>query len=331
MAQTQLPIRLLQISDMHIDDNLYSPGRRFLDANVQGYIKAFPWWGKGLLGHHGAGINALANFYGLDFRGTDRETFVTGDFTRNGATKQLQEARNFLNSRPGGNSIRFNVCGNHDHWAGINWPLGNPAINISGEFNLPKVISVPLAGQWPPLQFILINTDAEVPPISVRRFLARGEFKEELKRAEAELKKTAQQGIRILLLHHPWLHKGKTCGMTSASRSALGKFVVENSVRVLLSGHIHEARMRTDFATHDGKRQDFLEVCCGATTQLDMIPTRWPRSWGLTLEPNSLVVHQISESNGELRWHAQIYWRGANGFEKSNATVDECSIRIWPI
>jgi hypothetical protein len=119
--------------------------------------------------------------------------------------------------------------------------------------------------------------------------------------------------------------------MTSASRGALRKFIVENRVQVLLSGHIHAARVRTDFVRHDGKKQDFLEACCGATTQLDTIPTRWPKSWGLKLEPNSLIVHQISDRNGELHWHAQVYWRGANGFGKSNAAIDERSKRVWPI
>jgi hypothetical protein len=212
VAQKQLPTRFLQVSDMHIDDNLYSPGRHFLDAKVQGYIKAWPWWGKGLLGHHGAGVNALANFYALDFRGADRETFMTGDFTRNGATKQLGQARDFLNSRPGGNSIRFSICGNHDHWSGVNWPLGSPVINIGAEFALPKVVRVPLAGNAPPLQFILINTDAEVPPLSWRRFWARGEFKQELKAAQTELKKTPSRAFASCCCTIPGFTRARSAG-----------------------------------------------------------------------------------------------------------------------
>lgn len=330
MAGQQLPTIFLQISDLHIDDNLHAPGQHFQDAEVQKHIKVCPWFGKGLLGHHGRAVSALRNFYSIDLRRLAHETLVTGDFTRNGGPAQLSQARLLLDARAGGNCVKFGISGNHDHWAGINWPWGGPAIAIQSEFKLPRVEKILLPG-WPPLQLILINTDAEVPPKSWRRWWARATFIQELKAAESALQKTGEFGIRVLLLHHPWQYKGYICGMPTSSRDALQKFIVQHKISVVLSGHIHKAQIKKDTLSDGNNKWQILEACCGTTTQLDRISTRWPQWLVPKLEANSLIVHELQQHNSSLHWHANIYIRGANGFQLSKKTADRDGIAVWPV
>ena len=85
-----------------------------------------------------------------------------------------------------------------------------------------------------------------------------------------------------------------------------------HGVRLVLTGHTHEADLRT-FVPNVPGAQPVLECRCGTTTQVDHVPYSWrnlingfpARRW----PANTLLVHRLRDQGGLVRWEVQTYTR----------------------
>ena len=134
---------------------------------------------------------------------------------------------------------------------------------------------------------------------------------------------------RCLLLHHSRVWPNSTLGMEDTSRVALDKFLADQNIRVILTGHIHVPALHEFVPAQDASAA--LEARCGTTTVRDIFPSTWTTILGKpltrTLPPNSLLVHLLRQRDGELWWEAEIYTRTALGFRPFGAKK---ATRVWP-
>jgi 3',5'-cyclic AMP phosphodiesterase CpdA len=336
----------VHISDLHFGTLIQDPqGDLAPDAPVYHFWRLFPWC-DGLLGHHYRALGPLSDFVKRLRKTENARVIVTGDLTSNGAPDQFDTCVDFLVSQlpfpP--NSVYRSVGlfekgwqeraipGNHDHWPGTHKIVGKPTSALRSYFpSLPYVSpAVPLSsGQR--VRFVGIDTDADVNPYFTARIRARGSFTSQLGPAAALLGDPAEDEVRILLMHHSRVWPQYTLGIEDASRAALDVFLADQNIRVVLTGHIHVPAL--DIFTPRPGAPSVLEARCGTTTVRDLFPYTWTTLAGgpikRTLPPNSLLVHRVSERDGELWWEAEAHTRTALGF-RPFGTAWRTELRVWP-
>ena len=335
----------VQISDLHlghVDPNTLSSQYNALAPAHWALYKRC----QGFIGHHYAALQQLSSF--VRRLAPERPgLLVTGDLTSCGHPDQFNTARDFLGGTlhpPKGRDglgaadwQRLTISGNHDQWPGTNRIFGAASPGLARYVRAaPFVEDVPLPGARV-LRIVGLDTDVDVGPFTLSRFMAQGQFTSILGRAEVMLGPPDQSQVRILMLHH-----SRTYGvagpfqplvMKPRSRSALDQFLVANDVRVMLCGHTHAVRVKRHTATHpNAQRLEVLECCCGTTTQRDSIPYHWVnllRQWpNWVLAPNTLLVHRLLEERGELWWRAERFVRKNSGFVSMGGRVQQ--IKVWP-
>jgi hypothetical protein len=270
------------------------------------------------------------------------------------------------------------IPGNHDHWPGrvfvsiramelaFFWLLGRPQSHMrQWRRHLPFIQQTrfPLRGTQVHLRFLALNSDADVGGWGPQRVLARGSFHTQLQRLERELGPADPNEVRILLLHHSLAYradhppyKGPTwlsrlwhkcfrpsalgvLEINAASRRLLRRLLGRLEVSVILTGHTHQVHVACDHVLSPKLRRiQFLEACCGTTTQLTEVPRKWPAlfdgSEKRKLDPNTLLIHRLFAENQRIVWKTETWRRGDNGFERAreNALGEPWAsdLVVWP-
>jgi UDP-2,3-diacylglucosamine pyrophosphatase LpxH len=341
---------LVHISDIHLSDSNNDSKALLLYALIPKL--------DGFLGHSYQSLTMLDPFFADLVNSEDAELIVTGDVTRVGGVLEFDMARTYLEDEfkpPMGyyvglrdtHSLTLAIPGNHDHYPGIPMLVGGPTSGLTAMFpNMPKVVTLPLGSRGHQLTFLLINTDADVGSWHPQRWAARGSFVSQLRTLKSQLGPKGEKEIRLLCLHHSRAHYGVTLEMDEVSRDELSNFIVRQGVAVLLSGHIHEpplVKLATAVNTADDTdRAHYLEARSGTTTQRNLyhIPFYWRNilqklhlkkrgHWS-----NTLLVHRISEIDGEIIWESELFWETPQDFEAVPPPYLYCmvdpKVRIWP-
>jgi hypothetical protein len=322
MATRRL-LTLVHVSDVHIGDIDPVTGDAKISAIAAKVFAQISWF-DGVLGHHGRALQDLEEFCWRVGEDGPFHLLVSGDITRCGAQSEFDTAEAFLSSEIDLTPPHENHCGlgqpnwrelaipgNHDHWSGTAWPLGKPTAGLAQWFSrgsVPYARNVLLANGRT-LQICGINTDADVSPVGVKRFLASGSFQNQLAALAPMLAAKPSDLIRILVMHHSWHKTGLILSIDASSRAALEKFLESHQFQLVLTGHTHDALLQ---AFQVGAAT-VLECRCGTTAQHDQVPYAWisfpggfpVRSW----PQNSLMVHRIDEEMGRTVWSTEIFAR----------------------
>lgn len=351
MADERL-FSILQVSDLHFG-RLLSNGNARLPPGLA-FVSAM----TGQLGHHRIAARDLRRFVtGCRVAGRPDLVVVGGDLTAVGAPDEFDLARSFLGAGPShpdfGVSlgltdwVETSVPGNHDQWPGSGWILGAPTPGLAATFQnaFPTVRSFSLAGGLT-LTFVMVDSDAEVWPVSGSRLFGRGRFAGQMASLGRILPRCGDREIRVLVVHHAIsdgtvpLSAGATPFPRRASNArwrrleiapdsllALEHALVDHAFRVVMTGHRHLARLATLTASNGTASRPVLEAQCGATTQRDVYPghllhrTRGPFPLP-ALPANALILHDLVRRDGALVWTAEIYRRApGRGFIASASTI----------
>jgi hypothetical protein len=338
----------IQISDIHISDHNY-------DAEALALYSILPKM-DGFLGHSYKSLTLLAPFFRDLVQQESAELIITGDVTRLGGVREFDTARVYLERElvpPQGYyvglnnrySLKLAIPGNHDHYPGVPILVGGPTAGLAKMFpHMATVVNMPLGTAGHELTFLLINTDADVHPWGYKRWLARGSFVSQLKALRTQLTPQGPKEIRVLCLHHSRAHRGVTLEIDDASRDELANFIVEEGVAVLLSGHIHYPPLVKLATAVDstGKSAEYLEARCGTTTQRNLyhVPYYWRNVLAklrIKKRPhwsNTLLVHRISETAGEVFWESDLFLEDPRDFRPAQPVERFCMVnprvRIWP-
>jgi hypothetical protein len=332
MPDDKTLLTVLHISDLHFSDKM-SGG---YDADVPRLLAHSPYF-DGVLGHHYMALSALHAFCS-DLRKEDPnyQLIISGDLTANGRALQFDLANSYLGTHWPLSAFNmalgfagwpdWSVPGNHDHWPGNNGIFGYPTPGLTKYFKLPfqRILPVLTLPNGTILQFIRINTDADVGAFSLDRLFGRGRFTSELMELQKNLPRAQSNEARVLILHHSMMHDAPPGSQVNRlthlviephSRQALKHFLVDFGIKVLLSGHIHIPRFRHLTASNGHQQSSVLEARCGTSTQLAQYP------YGILgalkpsrrLPPNTLIVHRIVERAGTVVWKSQIHWLASSG------------------
>jgi 3',5'-cyclic AMP phosphodiesterase CpdA len=331
VAEDISPVTLVQISDLHFGPLDPATGNAKPSPLVRKLIANTTWF-DGVLGHHARGLEHLARFWNtLRTQEPHARLIVSGDLTTCGALVEFSTADAYLSAKlhmpfgPIGLDFPswrdFAIPGNHDHWPGAATIFGNPIPAVKSKYlsGYPVIQTIPRPGAAP-IHLVRINTDSDVDPHGLHRFLAIGDFQTQLVTAQTRLAALTEPGIRVLLLHHSW-HKRGVLALARASRGALAQFLEQESIRVILTGHVHTPWVKPfDLPVKGSKPYRVHECRCGTTTQIDKmtydtksllgefpIRPKWPA--------NTLLVHRITGSAaGNAVWRVEIYVRSRGGF-----------------
>lgn len=349
MADERL-FSILQVSDLHFG-TLLADG----DAALPPGLSVLPAM-AGQLGHHRRAARDLRRFLIQRREGGEAEVVVVnGDLTANGAVAQFDLARSFLGvgpAHPGfglslglADWVETSVSGNHDQWPGsgriVGWPTPGLAATFPHAF--PFVRRFHPAG-GPPITVVMVDSDADVWPMSLDRFYARGRFARQLRQLGGVLPEREAEEIRVMVIHHAIADD--TVPVTAAAAAfprraagwreleigrgsllALEQALVDHAIQVVMTGHLHVARLATLTASKGRLTLPVLEARCGTTTQRDVYPGHLlHRTQGPVplrpLPPNTLVMHELVRRDGALIWKAEVYRRApGRGFVAATAFV----------
>lgn len=338
----------LQISDLHLGHvdraNLTGPYNAEMPAQWA-KCKLF----RGLFGHHYLALEQLVRFVN-EQRQTDKtlKLLVTGDLTSCGHPDQFETAKSFLGGTlvhpkglcglGDGNWNPWAISGNHDQWPGDGRVGGAPSGALRGCFPvMPRCWTLNLPTGHV-IRFYSIDTDKDVRPNGSFRRLAIGHFPSQLADATRSFTSNREpKEIRVLLLHHSRRfgrpNYFKPLVMSMNSRRELDQFLVQHGISVMLCGHTHVPRVRAHSAQAPNRQaKNVLECCCGTTTQWDWIPYQWTNLWGsfptFSMEPNTLILHRITQDGGKLFWEARVHRRAPHGFVPQAPAP--LPFQIWP-
>jgi hypothetical protein len=214
------------------------------------------------------------------------------------------------------------------------------------------------------LRFLAVNTDADINGWTPERVLARGSFVSQLRRLEEELPRILppdRDEVRVLLLHHSlaytadvrapkpstllgrlgrWWYRRlgfRDLEINLPSRRRLLRLLTRFDIPVILTGHTHTPMVQCFGAPVPGRARDFdfLEACCGTTTQANKVPPHWPAVLGdRELDPNSLVVHQLLWDGHTVTWRAEVFGRtpfgGFGPAQDVNGRPAIAELPVWP-
>lgn len=310
----------LQLSDLHfgrIDSRTGDSDDYSLALKLE--------WLDGLLGHSYDALTKIEDLY-CSLRDEQLGLIFTGDLTRVGAEDEYAAGRSFMGSDlppTRGKSlglglsdwIKLAVPGNHDHWPGK--PLiGSPLPCLSETYRpMPFVEEPILLPTGHRLQFLGIDTDADVCPYGLQRIFARGAFLSQLKQLET-LPAPSDGLIRVLIMHHSGaLVNQLSCCMAQSSRSALLDLASAKGITMMLCGHTHVARIAV-IPLSSGV--SLVESCCGASARRTVLPmdvtVLGQRPVNRRLIPNSVILHQLFEEHGAIIWETKVLVESCRGF-----------------
>jgi len=339
------PPIFIQISDLHLSQTSEDERRK---------RKLFwkRWRFDGMLGHSENSLRYLDDFiYSLRQEEPDAQLIVTGDLTAIGQEEEFEIANKFIGATyqpPQGGEVGLGVTdwrrraipGNHDHWPGRATIVGRPTPGLQKYLSdLPLVQPVIQLGNGRQLRLLQIDTDSDVGSYSHERIRAIGSFVPEVKKLSAMLAAlgTNENEIRVLCLHHSAIYRGWKLEIDAKSRKELYDFLLRNRVAVTLCGHIHRPPWVQTFPVTRPMapgRTVIVESCCGTTTQFDPTIARQADFEGLLHWQNSLLVHRLSETRGEIHWSSEIYLEGRAGFVRADrlrSDIDPKVIfKVWP-
>jgi 3',5'-cyclic AMP phosphodiesterase CpdA len=263
----------------------------------------------------------------LEQAGESPLLIVTGDLTRVGNPLEFDNAVQFLTdvvdlNPPLGNFVGLRsstwfsraIPGNHDHWPGQPIVFGGPHPRFFTLFpggSLPFTRTIPLANGRV-IRLIGVDSDADVSPYGHQRFRAVGSFQSQLAAAAPRVGPPREEEVRVLLMHHSWHRRGPLLSIDHGTRGALDAFLAAHDIRLVLTGHTHDADIRSFTPSLPGARS-VLECRCGTTTQVDRVPYAWRsllgrfpiRRW----PANTLLVHRVYGEGSLIRWEVQAYVR----------------------
>jgi len=331
---------IIHISDLHLSNAGESDTRvRKLLARRLGI--------DGLLGHSHVSLCYLDDFlYAKVQEESDICLVVTGDLTATGHEEEFEIANKFLSAEycgvglNVGDWIQRAVPGNHDHWPGRPIIIGRPTPGLEKYFpDLPYAGPVIQLGNGRQLRFLRIDSDDGVNPYLQERWFAIGSFERQLEALSEMLEPLGRNDneIRVLCLHHSATYRGIHLEANSKSRAALYKFLLRNHIAVVLTGHIHRPPwVRTFPATQPMApgRTVVIEAKCGTTTQWDPTILREAEFEDSQHWQNSLIVHWLSEADGQIHWNSEIQLLGRTGFDRADRLkpwVDaSATFKVWP-
>ena len=351
MADVRL-FSILQVSDLHLGTPLPNG-----DARLPPALAVLPLM-TGQLGHHRIAARELRRFVTDRLAAGVRDTMVvSGDLTAVGASAEFALARAFLGPGPSqrqfGVSLGFadwdetSVSGNHDQWPGhgrvIGWPTQGLARTFPNAFPFFRKIQV---DGGVTLTLAMVDSDADVRPVSLSRIFGRGKFESQLAALAQMLPRREDREVRVMVVHHAIADANVplVAGATPIPRRAanarwrrleiapdsllaLEHFVVDHAFQVVMTGHRHRARLTELTASKRTVSRRVLEAQCGATTQRDVYPGHllW-RTQGAfplpALPANALILHELVERDGALVWIAEIFQRApGSGFVSSTTAT----------
>lgn len=327
MSDEKVLQTFMHISDLHFGSKIDGSGT---NAKLPSFLSTFTFL-DGLLGHHYKALSSLHQFYSDLYKTSSASLIVTGDITQFGEPSQFDLANSYLGAycpnspyemglgKPGWTST--SVPGNHDHWPGNGNIFGNPSVGLTRYLgNYPDTNVVTTLQNGISIRFIKINTDSEVGPHGLNRFLARGKFVDQLTQVTATLQNRPRKEIRVLLLHHSLSLSPQTPTKNEAfrpleiveeCRRVLERFLIDNEIQIVLSGHSHIPSLSKRIVSNEVEEFEVFEARCGCTTQLDEYPygTLTKISSERKLPRNTLIVHQVIEREDSLYWTSNIHWR----------------------
>jgi hypothetical protein len=364
---------LMQISDLHFGD-IDALGKLVYDREIPLLWTALPFC-RGLAGHSKTALGELKVAYDKICE-EDKEVvlLITGDLTSAGKNAQLENAIRYIGSRwaplegshglmtgdwlersikDGVSSQRHDaIPGNHDHWPGRSFFLGEPRPFMkqwAGRYPLIRRFTIPLRGTKAFLRLLAVNSDAGVWGWGPERWLARGHSLAQIRRLAADLDGSASSDsneVRVLLQHHSLCYKSTAlCSpleLNLASRRELIRVLARCDIPVLLTGHTHQPAVETfsvrsyerPSPSRQMRRHVFLEACCGTTTQVNKVQRKW-RHGILPMDENSFLVHRLTSEKGTIVWETETWWRTHNnGFEPAHARLSgdhwQARLTVWP-
>jgi hypothetical protein len=191
-----------------------------------------------------------------------------------------------------------------------------------------------------------VDSDADLAThrLAWRRIMARGKFASQLASPAIDMGARPPDEIRVLLIHHSptYPSASQSLRMHSSCRTELERYLVEQGISVVMTGHIHIPRIKPVLARHptSGDQRKVLEVRSGTATQRDAIPAHWrasiPQANRWRLPRNVVLVHRLLEAVDEgglpaVDWETTLYWRDRAGFVPlSKAGSQPFRYRVWP-
>jgi 3',5'-cyclic AMP phosphodiesterase CpdA len=335
----------VHISDVHIGDVTFDPMEP-LDS------EALDWWRRhplldGFLGHSHVALRHLRDRVAELFATEDARLLFTGDLTTVGDEMQYLVGRTYLEGRlvfghgallglEEPEALQRGIPGNHDRWPGNRGIIGDPTPALPFTFpDVPGIVTLPLTGRDPrKVVLFVIDSEADVNPWGIHRIAARGDFVSQLDALRTwSLPPTAGDEIRVMLLHHTPLVKGRFVDrIRRRSQRALDNFIEDHDICMLLNGHVHEPLAETTSMSSGDRTWSMGIVCAGTTTQRDEPPS----AWGLSLAEverfrlNTLAVHRImGDVDGSLFWTVEFELRTEKGFRPVKEP-DIPPIQVWP-
>lgn len=319
----------VHISDLHIGDQTPT-GPDAATSSWWRFHKQF----DGLLGHEYRSCVQFERFFDRMRKrySSDLDLIMTGDLTSLGRDAQFHWGEAFLgdyaitgDGRPVGIAhgkwVEFRIPGNHDHWPGTGNIFGSPTSSFKNIFgDVPGWDTIRSAGV-PTVRFLRIDTDVDVDPNGLNRFLARGSFTSHLQQLENELEPPNDNEIRVLILHHSRAHaidralpklQRVVLGIDNACLEALDDFIVNNDIAVMLTGHLHDPTVHLHHVHSRGHTLEVMEARCGTTTQRYTLPYTWRTPTGKRVvrkgrSPNTLLIHQLRNRDDGIYWESTTY------------------------
>lgn len=341
----------VHISDLHIGIPDPRTGNAMIPADVFGrrWLRRF----DGAFGHRLLTMRQLDDFIASmrehqDAQEEPAQLLVTGDLTSFGHHAQFDTAHQYIVGqwRPSpvlaplgldaANGRDWSIPGNHDCWPGKPTVLGHPTPALRATLPTPPPVHTGTTVRLPTghvLRFIRMDSDADVHPFGVYRMLAWGDMASEFVAADdlKLLPPRPEHEIRVLLVHHSWHCRSWRLRFTPGSRQRLERFLRENEIAVMLSGHLHVplSKIITIPGTGSDGVHRVLEARCGTTTRRDKLKPRTakvdltddlhPGDAGTCtadelnqvarLGQNTLLLHTVELSDAGLIWRVKWYRR----------------------
>jgi len=137
---------------------------------------------------------------------------------------------------------QLSVPGNHDQWPGMNVICGGPTAGLAQTFQSPFPIIAPPQplANGRAVQFISVDSDADVRAVGIARGLARGSFVSQLTTLDHSLPPRNPNEIRVLVVHHSMVPLSARRGnlaildIDSPTLQVLECFIVDHDISVVM-------------------------------------------------------------------------------------------------
>jgi hypothetical protein len=320
-------INLLQISDLHINENIDNASNALL---------------SGYSGHDVELCRALARLLGEDIRDIenvsedeDITVIVNGDLTASGTSNEFGVVNTFLYSSHAlvtGQHVQkiglnldqgasHTVPGNHDHWGGVSPTQIQRGFTreIYDRFlGPPPYVSPPICGGGIELRLFGIDSCTMFEDrFFNRNLLAGGGFSDRHKRdfqrivastLKEPLAEDCEMRVAIIICHHPFSKDGSAGPLRNRCASWLAKLAAKYGIRMIFTGHTHNSWTNLLKLTDCDDKTVLREVRCPTTLQypakLDE-KKRKPGAW----------LHQVYADGDAVIWRGTLLLYSSGSFQ----------------